>query len=109
MHWLVNEKQANKIAKLNDEFRRRNPGDYTLTPGLCTFKDGFGAIREMRSFNTFNEDNDPWGEHDFGGFVWEGKRVFWKIDYCDSQFRHWKDPLSLECKRVLTIMLAAEY
>ena len=108
MHWFVDEKQATKIAKLNDKYRRSTK-EMMLTPGICSFNNVFGALEAVKQFNNFNEDNDPWCEHDFGGFTWEGKKVFWKIDYYDSQLRHWKDPLSPECKRVLTIMLAAEY
>lgn len=40
---------------------------------------------------------------------WFGNKVFWKIDYYDSAFELWADPLSSECHRVLTVMLADEY
>jgi Protein of unknown function (DUF3768) len=40
------------------------------------------AIREkVELFDSFTEDNEPHGEHDFGAFEHEGQRVFWKIDY----------------------------
>jgi hypothetical protein len=28
-------------------------------------------------FDAFTEDDDPWGEHDFGAFDHEGERIFW--------------------------------
>ena len=43
------------------------------------------AIREkVETFNTFTSDNDPHGEHDFGAFEHDGKKIFWKIDYYDG-------------------------
>jgi len=35
--------------------------------------------------------------------------VLWKIDYFDSELKHFVDPLSDECKRIVTVMLAKEY
>jgi hypothetical protein len=32
------------------------------------------------NFDTFTEDNDPWGEHDFGSFDVESVNYFWKIE-----------------------------
>lgn len=29
---------------------------------------------KVRDFDVFNEDNDPWGEHDFGSFEDNGKK-----------------------------------
>ena len=57
-------------------------------------------LMKVKSFNDFNEANDPWGEHDFGSLDYEGKKIFWKID----------DYKGLEgYNLVLTIMLAEEY
>lgn len=69
-------------------------------------------IRELvELFDTFTEDNDPHGEHDFGAFVHNGRRVFWKIDYYDINYQYGsespEDPK--QTRRVLTIMLAEEY
>jgi len=54
-------------------------------------------------------DNDPYGEHDFGSIKWHERKTFWKIDYYDQALQYWHDPLSPECRRVLTVMLAEEY
>ncbi|MGH7157810.1 MAG: DUF3768 domain-containing protein [Candidatus Saccharimonadales bacterium] len=35
--------------------------------------------------------------------------MFWKIDYYDQELKYGEDPLSLDCRRVLTVMLASEY
>ena len=49
--------------------------------------------------------------HDFGAFVHNGERVFWKIDYYDpSLTKGSEDPADpQQTARVLTIMLASEY
>jgi Protein of unknown function (DUF3768) len=64
----------------------------------------------------FTEDNDPHGEHDFGSLDYEGKRIFWKVDYYDrASFGTGRDMGSedpsdpAKTLRVLTIMLASEY
>jgi hypothetical protein len=69
------------------------------------------VLQALAAYDAFDAENDPYGEHDFGSFAIEGKRLFFKIDYYD---------LSLAChspdatdpnvtRRVLTVMLADEY
>lgn len=57
------------------------------------------------------EDNDPYGERDFGSIELEGERYFWKIDYYDRTLRFGaEDPADTsETMRVLTLMHASEY
>ncbi len=103
------EAQALDIAKLNDRFRGMCL-DVFYTAGV---RDGvmdlIGLSRKVELYSSFSEDNDPYGEHDFGSLVFEGKKVFWKIDYYDRELKHWCDPLDPNCRRVLTVMLAEEY
>jgi hypothetical protein len=99
---------AIEIAKKNDEFRRSGFG-VMLTAGVNELEDILGLLQEIRLFNEFTENNDPYGEHDFGSIVWHGEKVFWKIDYYDQALEYGDDPLSLDCRRVLTVMLASEY
>lgn len=99
---------AVEIAKLNDRFRRSGFG-ITVTPGVQSLEDLIGLIDEIRRFNEFTEANDPYGEHDFGTVYWFGEKVFWKIDYYNQDLEYGEDPLSLDCRRVLTVMLASEY
>lgn len=101
------ETQEQTIATLNDEFRRGQ--SYILTQGVLGLDDVHGVIRAVRHFHDFTEDNNPYGEHDFGSIGFRGTTVCWKIDYYDQDLRGWCDPLSPACKRVLTIMLAEEY
>jgi Protein of unknown function (DUF3768) len=35
-------------------------------------------------FDAFTTDNDPCGERDFGSFLLDGEKLFWKIDYVDK-------------------------
>ena len=104
----VNQTSA-KIAALNDKFRRSMEG-CTVTRGVVAMgasaNEVFVAVRD---YTDFNEDNDPYGEHDFGSLKVAGEKVFWKIDYYDENLSNWCDPLSPDCRRVLTIMLAEEY
>ena len=71
--------------------------------------DLIGLSQAVEDFNSFTEDNDPYGEHDFGSLVFESQKEFWKIDYYDQDLRGWCDPLSANCRRILTVMLPSEY
>ena len=103
------ETQVSDIAKLNDRFRDMCLDVY-YTAGV---RDGIGDLiglsRAVESFNSFNEDNDPYGEHDFGSFELGDTKYFWKIDYYTEDLSGGCDPLDPECRRVLTILLAEEY
>lgn len=101
--------QSNKIAQMNDRFRGMAV-DVMLTPGVIdSVPDVIGLLKAVESFDSFNEDNDPYGEHDFGSLDWYGQKIFWKIDYYDPELKGWCDPLAPQCKRIMTVMLASEY
>ena len=65
----------------------------------------------VRTFAAFSRENDPHGEHDFGSFELEGRKIFWKIEYYNPALDGGsEDPAdSGKTTRVLTIMLAEEY
>ena len=102
------EAEIARIAKLNDEFRTTTP-QVTLTIGVAAIDGLHGLLGRVRRYDTFSEDNDPYGEHDFGVIEWHGQTVYWKVDYYDPTLDHWQDPLSPECHRVLTVLLADEW
>jgi hypothetical protein len=102
------ETQVNDIAKLNDAFRKHGLR-FTITRGIQAMVDVLGVIEAVRNYADFNEDNDPYREHDFGILDWYDEKVYWKIDYYDQQLQYWCDPLSPDCNRVLTVMLSEEY
>jgi hypothetical protein len=109
-----------RIAELNDLCRKAMgvAGRVFQTEGVSALPpDVRSAIFEkVELFDSFTEDNDPHGEHDFGAFEHEGQRVFWKIAYYDrATFGTGHDYGSenpadpKQTVRVLTIMLASEY
>jgi hypothetical protein len=105
----VEMKRAEKIAQLNDTFRRSMTG-CVVTRGIAELTPLINDIfTRVRDYTDFTKDNDPYNEHDFGSFEILGNRIFWKIDYYEGEYQYWCDPLSPACKRVMTIMLAEEY
>jgi len=65
----------------------------------------------IATFSNWSEDNDPYGEHDFGAFDLFDHRLFFKIDYFHPD-HDTRAPVSSSielCRRVLTVMLAEEY
>jgi hypothetical protein len=69
------------------------------------------VLAKVCEFADFNEDNDPHGEHDFGGFELNGKQFFWKVEYYDERLKWGSDDPADPRKttRVLTIMFSEEY
>lgn len=105
----IEEEVRNKeIAKLNDS-HRKNGGERILTNGIQAFKDTAILEKLIENFDTFDETNDPYHEHDFGSVTWDNEKIFWKIDYWNRELTCFEDPLSPTCRRVMTIMLAEEY
>ena len=77
---IQNETSA-KIAALNDEHRRSMQG-CTVTKGIVAMGSAANEVFVgVRDYADFNENNDPYGEHDFGSLKVARQRVFWKIDY----------------------------
>lgn len=107
-----------EIARLNDFFRSHGyfsgiPGKTVLTPGIYNLPDKeiVQIMIQVKRFDDFTPDNDPHKEHDFGSFVHDGEKIYWKIDYYDSNFEYGSEDPSDPAKtgRVLTILLASEY
>lgn len=103
---------ANKIREFNDAARQTLTGcRVMITRGVAAMDCVDAVLAAVRSYSTFNNDNDPYGEHDFGSFTVAGERLFWKFDYYDSDMEMASlDPSDDTITvRVLTIMLADEY
>lgn len=114
MEIQMDNNKAEEIARLNDAFRQNlSKGTLVLTQGICcnSKEDIAEIINLVRNFNDFNEDNDPYGEHDFGAFDYKGQKIFWKIDYYDHEFLYLSPNVSNPrvTNRVMTIMYAEEY
>lgn len=103
------ETQVSEIAKINDRFRGMCLNMFYTSGIRDGIMDLIGLSRAVEDFSNFTEDNDPYGEHDFGSLQFEGRKIFWKIDYYDQQLKFGIDPLDSSCRRVLTVMLAEEY
>ena len=105
---------SKKIAALNDALRRHGIGGrIMLTSGIQAL--GQSAVNEIlskvRTFNSFTKENDPHNEHDFASITVGRNKVFYKIDYYDTNLQYASpDPAdaSKTC-RVMTILLAEEY
>jgi hypothetical protein len=96
------------IAELNDAFRRSFAGGQVfVTAGINSLPSDVQAAitARVRSFDEFDADNDPYGEHDFGSFVHAGEKICWKIDLYDrNQEFYSPDPTDpAKTNRVLTI------
>ncbi|MEM9476949.1 MAG: DUF3768 domain-containing protein [Pseudomonadota bacterium] len=88
LKWVRQEAPPNRrIRELNDRFRRKGLGNGSVfvTSGVQGQGAEFvlAAVEAVRMFDGFSEDNDPWGEHDFGAVAVNGEKVFFKIDYYD--------------------------
>lgn len=112
-----------ELAAQNDEFRRQlgtigmlisRQGRYVITQGIDNLPTDtkFEIFEKVRTFDEFNKDNDPFGDHYFGAFD-QGQwgKIFWQIDCYDPEYQFGsEDPLDPEkTRRVLTVMLAGEY
>jgi hypothetical protein len=105
---------ADKIRALNDAFRRSFAGGQVMmTAGIAALSADLRCevLNQVRTFDAFTVDNDPYHEHDFGSFEVKGRKVFWKLDYLDAAMAFGsEDPADpSKTTRILTIMLASEY
>lgn len=103
-----------RLRALNDAFRRSFAGGHVVeTPGVVELAEveRIALLMAVRRFSSFDTDNDPHGEHDFGAVEVGGQRFFWKIDAYDRALLGGSpDPSDpTVTTRVLTIMRADEY
>ena len=120
----MSNERSEKIAKLNDQLRSKigypfnslidTNDQFVLTQGIIdSFNDGEikTLFHDIKTFNKFTIDNDPYKERDFGSLTANGRKIFWKIDYYDNNLEyHSPDNTDPEVtKRVMTVMLSSEY
>ena len=108
------KEKKRQIAELNDRFwRALAGGKVVMTSGIAALpKQKLEEIlRSVKTFDAFDPDDDPYGEHDFGAFKCGEKMTFWKIDYYDAAMAGGSENPAdtAETTRVLTIILAEEY
>jgi hypothetical protein len=100
-----------RIRELNDQLRRKGVGGrVVVTRGI----DALGAdgmcriLAAVAAFDTFTEDNDPWGEHDCAVLTVDGRRIIFKIDLYEEPEVKAPDGQPVRT-RVLTIMRSDEW
>lgn len=105
---------ASKIRELNDLLRTKMiGGKFMISAGLSAEgqKTVAKVLQAVRSFKNFNQNNDPYKEHDMGIVNIDANNYIWKIDYYDLDYMyHSPDAANpLVTKRVLTICKDIEY
>jgi hypothetical protein len=108
------DNSVGRIRELNDAFRKTfTGGRVLLTAGVEALPDPDKAalLDQVRTFDAFNGDNDPHGEHDFVNIEYDGEKYFAKLDYYATDMQGGSEDPSDPSKtvRVLTIMRADEY
>ena len=124
---VLNDKKLPKIEKialLNDELRKKlitgelfkadSKDKAFITRGASVFANGMNRIQFLNNvalYRNFTEDNNPHGERDFGNFMYQKEKIFWKIDYKDNAMMYHSPDASdpSQTIRVLTIMKASEW
>lgn len=110
----ANQNATAEIRRLNDQLRTTFVGGAILiTPGVesLNITQRAALLVLIRSFEAFDAEDDPYGEHDFGAVEFDGSKFFFKIDYYDLTMEAGSsDPADPDCtRRVMTIMRADEY
>jgi hypothetical protein len=103
---------ASKIRELNDAFRTTlKGGRVMLTRGIVGRADCNAIVEAVQRFDNFTDDNDPYGEHDFGAFEIGRDSIYWKIDYYNRDLSAGsEDPSDPDVTtKLLTIMLAEDW
>jgi hypothetical protein len=78
------------IRNLNDDFRQNFVGGVvTLTAGIAALGEEVRAevLNRVRNYKSFTQDNDIFGEHDFGSFKIMDTVYFWRIEYYDKNMK----------------------
>jgi hypothetical protein len=110
----TNGSRATRIRELNDLCRRTFTGaQIVVTAAFVELEAELkaNALECVRTFKSFDGDNDPHHEHDMAFFEEGGERFFFKFDYYDESMRYGSDDPSDtgKTRRVLTIGLASDY
>lgn len=106
------EIDTDRIRALNDRARQSFTGcRVVITQGVQAIENLPAVLDQVRWYDAFTPDNDPYCEHDFGSFRHGDDLIFWKWEYYDVDMTmHSPDASDAAVTtRVLTIMLADEY
>ena len=78
---MPNEKSVAEIRRLNDKLRcQRQGGEIVITRGIASLGPHVAqqVLAAVASFDAFDGDNDPYGEHDCATLEIEPISVLWK-------------------------------
>jgi hypothetical protein len=113
---MTDDEKKAKVRELNDELRTKGGARngkiiFTGALGQDSVEKRLIVYRAARAFNTFTEQNDPHGEHDFGRFNVGDEEFMFKFDYfaLDEMFgsEHPEDPNATI--RIMSIFYASDY
>ena len=108
------DERCELIQQLNDQLRiRLEGGDVVVTPSVNALPQAtqYRVLDAIRTFDDFNDENDPYGTHEFGNVEVDGRSFWFKIDAYDTAFEYGSpDPSDPEVtRRVMTILTPEEY
>ena len=108
------ETKTASISRLNDMLRTQGIGGRVVaTPGILNLghETRANVLQAIKTYASFDQDDDPYNQHDFGAVDVAGERFFFKIDYYDLNLQFGsEDPSDPEkTTRIMTIMRADEY
>ena len=110
---MSSDQRAERIARLNDELRTRGRGGQLLVTSGVEASPYMNEIVEAVQRYKFQgvDENNPYGENDWGAVAVEGEKYFFKIDYYDpTMTAHSEDEADpKKTRRVMTIMRAEEW
>lgn len=116
---LSEVERSSVIAALNDSLRTTFTGGLImLTVSVTALSEEVRAevLRRVREFDRFDENNDPWKEHDMGMFKIGHTDFMWKIDYRDraaseaGEESAADDPANPQkTLRILTVMMGDDW
>ncbi|TPI65059.1 DUF3768 domain-containing protein [Mesorhizobium sp. B3-1-7] len=103
-----------RIRTLNDQLRKTGVGGrMVMTAGVAALRayDIAAILLAITKFDAFDQDNDPWGEHDCALLQVGDRQLFFKIDCYDRSLANLSpDPTDPAVTiRVMTVMLPEEY
>lgn len=106
--------RTRKIRALNNHARITFTGcSIMLTDTVAAMDDEpkTRLLEAVRTFDDFNEGNDPHCEADMGFLDFEGEKYMWVFSYYAPDMQHGSDDPSdvAKTRRVLTVMHASEY
>lgn len=104
----VDATRSDDLRAINDHARRTFIGcAIEISPAVeaLPLKQRAVVLKMVRDFDEFDDEGNPFQEHDFGAFDFNGQRYGFRFEYFDpSMCRGASDPTDIELtRRVLTV------